>query len=273
MTDVSFCVNSWAVAETSTRIPSAPSKLKVDLTVHIEGWLVTQCLLQTSVSSYKIEMLWIDQQFGRLPGKFGSKVGIKQLYLSQNLLVCWAVTSQLKQIPLLQHHSLLCLDLHIVEPRSVSWICIFEPEPLVVIKEQAMLCRQNTWNVLIIFFITSNINAYHSQKRHCPPPWSVRMSACQRRQGCSTSPFGRRTFATRPPSKAEDMGLSQGSFVSFLKERVKEVFTSIHVSVESTKPAEVYTTRRWHSWELRRELAGTSNVFWNGYEIYVAPHI
>ena len=64
-----------------------------------------------------------------------------------------------------------------------------------------------------------------------------------------------RTFATRPPSKAEDMGLSQGSFVSFLEERVKEVFTSIHVSVESTKPAEVYTTRRWHSWELRRELA------------------
>ena len=182
-------------------------------------------------------------------------VGIKQLYLSQNLLVCWAVTSQLKQIPLLQHHSLLCLDLHIVEPRSVSWICIFEPEPLVVIKEQAMLCRQNTWNVLIIFFIPSNINAYHSQKRHCPPPWSVRMSACQRRQGCSTSPFGQRTFATRPPSKAEDMGLSQGSFVSFLEERVKEVFTSIHVSVESTKPAEVYTTRRWHSWELRRELA------------------
>ena len=51
-----------------------------------------------------------------------------------------------------------------------------------------------------------------------------------------------RTFATRPPSKAEDMGLSQGSFVSFLEERVKEVFTSIHVSVESTKPAEVYTT-------------------------------
>ena len=138
---------------------------------------------------------------------------------------------------------------------SVSWICIFEPEPLVVIKEQAMLCRQNTWNVLIIFFIPSNINAYHSQKRHCPPPWSVRMSACQRRQGCSTSPFGQRTFATRPPSKAEDMGLSQGSFVSFLEERVKEVFTSIHVSVESTKPAEVYTTRRWHSWELRRELA------------------
>ena len=74
MTDVSFCVNSWAVAETSTRIPSAPSKLKVDLTVHIEGWLVTQCLLQTSVSSYKIEMLWIDQQLCRLPGKFGSKV-------------------------------------------------------------------------------------------------------------------------------------------------------------------------------------------------------
>ena len=62
-------------------------------------------------------------------------------------------------------------------------------------------------------------------------------------EDCSTSPFGRRTFATRPPSKAEDMGLSQGSFVSFLKERVKEVFTSIHVSVESTKPAEVYTTR------------------------------
>ena len=61
MTDVSFCINSWAVAETSTRIPSAPSKLKVDLTVHIEGWLVTQCLLQTSVSSYKIEMLWSDQ--------------------------------------------------------------------------------------------------------------------------------------------------------------------------------------------------------------------
>ena len=57
-----------------------------------------------------------------------------------------------------------------------------------------------------------------------------------------TSPFGQRTFATRPPSKAEDMGLSQGSFVSFLEERVKEVFTSIHVSVESTKPAEVYTT-------------------------------
>ena len=82
----------------------------------------------------------------------------------------------------------------------------------------------------------------NSQKRHCPPPWSVRMSACQRRQGCSTSPFGQRTFATRPPSKAEDMGLSQGSFVSFLEERVKEVFTSIHVSVESTKPAEVYTT-------------------------------
>ena len=27
-----------------------------------------------------------------------------------------------------------------------------------------------------------------------------------------------------------------------IKERVKEVFTSIHVSVESTKPAEVYTT-------------------------------
>ena len=49
-------------------------------------------------------------------------------------------------------------------------------------------------------------------------------------------------FQTRPPSKAEDMGLSQGSSVSFLKERVKEVFTSIHVSVESTKPAEVYTT-------------------------------
>ena len=73
--------------------------------------------------------------------------------------------------------------------------------------------------------------------------WSVQMSACQRRQGCSTSPFGQRTFATRPPSKAEDMGLSQGSFVSFLEERVKEVFTSIHVSVESTKPAEVYTTR------------------------------
>ena len=66
----------------------------------------------------------------------------------------------------------------------------------------------------------------------------------QRRQGCSTSPFGQRTFATQPPSKAEDMGLSQGSFVSFLEERVKEVFTSIHVSVESTKPAEVYTTRR-----------------------------
>ena len=95
---------------------------------------------------------------------------------------------------------------------------------------------------IFISFITSNINAYHSQKRHCPPPWSVRMSACQRRQGCSTSPFGQRTFATRPPSKAEDMGLSQGSSVSFLKERVKEVFTSIHVSVESTKPAEVYTT-------------------------------
>ena len=108
---------------------------------------------------------------------------------------------------------------------------------------------------LFVCFIPSNINAYHSQKRHCPPPWSVRMSACQRRQGCSTSPFGQRTFATRPPSKAEDMGLSQGSFVSFLEERVKEVFTSIHVSVESTKPAEVYTTRRWHSWELRRELA------------------
>ena len=66
----------------------------------------------------------------------------------------------------------------------------------------------------------------------------------QPNQGCSTSPFGQRTFATRPPSKAEDMGLSQGSFVSFLEERVKEVFTSIHVSVESTKPAEVYTTRR-----------------------------
>ena len=117
----------------------------------------------------------------------------------------------------------------------------------------AFLSIENGSN--IIFFITSNINAYHSQKRHCPPPWSVQMSACQRRQGCSTSPFGQRTFATRPPSKAEDMGLSQGSFVSFLEERVKEVFTSIHVSVESTKPAEVYTTRRWHSWELRRELA------------------
>ena len=133
-----------------------------------------------------------------------------------------------------------------------------------------MLCRQNTWNVLIIFFITSNINAYHSQKRHCPPPWSVQMSACQRRQGCSTSPFGQRTFATRPPSKAEDMGLSQGSFVSFLKERVKEVFTSIHVSVESTKPAEVYTTRRWHSWELRRELAILLKRIWN---ICSSPHL
>ena len=74
MTNVSFCVNSWTVAESSTRIPSAPSKLKVDLTVHLEGWLVTQCLFQTSVSSYKIEMLWSDQQVCRLPGKFGSKV-------------------------------------------------------------------------------------------------------------------------------------------------------------------------------------------------------
>ena len=78
------------------------------------------------------------------------------------------------------------------------------------------------------------------------------------------------TFATRPPSKAEDMGLSQGSFVSFLKERVKEVFTSIHVSVESTKPAEVYTTRRWHSWELRRELAILLKRIWN---ICSSPHL
>ena len=223
-------------------------EVKVQL---LNEWLKRGGFLQRGL----LNVLRVALNSTRAGNQWAVFVGIKQLYLSQNLLVCWAVTSQLKQIPLLQHHSLLCLDLHIVEPRSVSWICIFEPEPLVVIKEQAMLCRQNTWNVLIIFFITSNINAYHSQKRHCPPPWSVRMSACQRRQGCSTSPFGRRTFATRPPSKAEDMGLSQGSFVSFLKERVKEVFTSIHVSVESTKPAEVYTTRPWHSWELRRELA------------------
>ena len=132
----------------------------------------------------------------------------------------------------------------------------FDPPPPPFIWTFVLFCGGYFLNAFfIIFFIPSNINAYHSQKRHCPPPWSVRMSACQRRQGCSTSPFGQRTFATRPPSKAEDMGLSQGSFVSFLEERVKEVFTSIHVSVESTKPAEVYTTRRWHSWELRRELA------------------
>ena len=47
---------------------------------------------------------------------------------------------------------------------------------------------------------------------------------------------------TRPPSKAKDMGLSQGSFASFLEEKVKEALTSIHVNVESTKSAEVYTT-------------------------------
>ena len=55
-------------------------------------------------------------------------------------------------------------------------------------------------------------------------------------------PFGQRTFVTRPPSKAEDMGLSQGYFASFLEEKVKEALTSIHVNVESTKSAEVYTT-------------------------------